>query len=147
MRFLNAKTTFIAAGDVLGQIPDSRIDWAKTNGLAGPVPEWVKRVYPSHRELKFVGGLIACMKCGSISSSGVGNSNQWKVCSTKIAEGSKGRLQEVFAGAHPQFGPEKHRSWPDGRPATERIRMQTYLRAVDIPIQRAVVQPQRFFDF
>ena len=102
IRFINAKTTSIAVGDIVKQLPDAALDWAKAIGLAGPVPEWVKKVRPTHRRLKFGGGPIACTKCGSISSSGAGNSNLCRVGSTKLAEGSKGRLHKVFAGTHPQ---------------------------------------------
>ena len=147
VRYENVRSTSFAAADAVSLIPDSFVEWSKLNGEAGPVPLWIAKVHPSHRRLKFGAGLVACTKCGALSSSGSGHSNLWKSCSNKVADGSRGRLAKVLSGCHPHFAIGSDRCWPDGRPVGSCVRMKSYYRAIDTPASSPVLQSQRFYNF
>jgi hypothetical protein len=118
------------------------------------IPLWASKVHPSHRVLKYAGGMVMRAACSSISSSQGGNSRLWKFCQGKIAEGSLPRYRKFLAGFHPHFPSDWAHQWPSGAATAEPQRVHTAKRHVDGSLLKAVnvkaakmILPQRGYTY
>ena len=139
----------VAAGEVLKSIPG-----ANPKEEENVIPHWASKTHPSHRVLKYAGGMVMCSACSSISSSSGGNSRLWRPCHGKIAQGSLPRYRKFLSGWHPHFPHDNAHLWPSGAPTSAPLKVYTAKRHVDGSLcsimhvkTTAMVLPQRGYTY
>jgi len=118
---------------------------------AGPLPDWAEHIDQSHARLIFGGGYVCCVECGALAGSHHHRSGLFTACPVsraqewRLPEGSKGRLQRIKQGKHPEG--KQAEAWPDGRRGSLRIKMRVHRRSLTAEVlQPAAAEPDDWFD-
>ena len=122
--------------------------------FSGVLPDWVQMVSPTHIRLVHGGGFVCCLRCGALAASHNLRSGLFEGCPAaslrgwQLPEGSKGRLQRVRQGEHPEGTAAS--SWPDGRSADTVVQMRAVARARhdgDVaPLVELLAEPDEPYD-
>ena len=90
-------------------------------------PAWAGSVDPSHKGLRFVGGVLGCCRCGGFSATAATNSPLLAgKCRGFVPAGSQSRLNKFLRGRVPPPW-DKAEAWPDERAPTSEPRWPLHL--------------------